>query len=555
MMVQNGQPRLDGSEPDERSFLGSQSGAPVAGPLSAVSAAPAPGPTPLLPAGAAAPTPAPLAAAAQPSASNQENEQQIVGNVPTGTVTQTQADFLRKYAPTFKNFTYSNSSTPDAQLSDAQILDKYKGAEFQPGKANLKFDDLNANDVYSKNIGAGPSYAVGREGARVYGGTFAPEVNADWVADNRGHGWLDQNKDLFRNAALAGAALYGGSALLGSGVGAAGGAAGGAATATAAPTGIAGLAASASSAAGGGTLGSLASGAVSGGAWGGLVGGGSAALQGKDILQGAIRGGTTGAITGGMGGALSSAVAGTGSAMGLDPSMAGYLDKGIAQVGSGLARGQNIGQAVTGAAANQISSAVDQAIGSTVSGTGSALGLDPSLSGYLDKGIAQVGSGLARGQSLDQAVTGAAVNAAGQGIKNTIAGTGASLGIDPTAAGYIDRGLTQVGTGLVRGQNLGQAVTGAATSAMGAAATDGLTRMGANVPTAIALARQVTGALTQAIRAPQPSPTSTPRPAASPSSIVSTSMPIRPGLPAAFSSSLSAAMRSSQRPTGASQYI
>lgn len=160
--------------------------------------------------------------------SNQTNQNALNGTSPPPGM-QTQAEFLRKYAPTFKTFTYDNKlGSDDSKLSDSQILSKYQGAEFAPGKANLKYDDLNANDIYKQNIGGAPIYGKRdpREDAVQIGTMpYQQSVNADWVEDPRAAGWLAQNKDLITHAALASGAILGASALFGSGVGATAGAA------------------------------------------------------------------------------------------------------------------------------------------------------------------------------------------------------------------------------------------------------------------------------------------------------------------------------------------
>lgn len=202
-----------------------------------------------------------------------------------------------------------------------EFLTKYKDAidangKFIPGKANLAFDDMNATDVYNNNIGAQREkvYGGGGEGGDMVERwkPYQNEVNADWIEDPRGKGWLDDHKGVVGGAlAIGAAALTGGGSLaaLGSGAGSASGLAGTlgmnsgwAATAlnTGALTTGMGLARGqnlaealkggltsaalspvggwASGAVGGGTLGALAGGAA--------VGGASAALRGKDLVTG-----------------------------------------------------------------------------------------------------------------------------------------------------------------------------------------------------------------------------------------------------------------------------
>lgn len=92
-----------------------------------------------------------------------------------------------------------------------QFLNKYKDAidpntgKFIPGKVNLYYDNENAADVYNNLIGY-------HSGDGSTGGYFAPEVNLDWIPDDRKAGWLQQhgvNPDTLMAAAALAAGGYG----------------------------------------------------------------------------------------------------------------------------------------------------------------------------------------------------------------------------------------------------------------------------------------------------------------------------------------------------------
>ena len=102
-----------------------------------------------------------------------------------------------------------------------QFLAKYAGAldsqgRFIPGKANLEYDDMKAEDVYKQLIGGAQTW----DGDGNSMGTQAPqaEVNADWIEDPRAKGWIAQHP---AGAAIIGTVLGGVGAnalgLLGSG--------------------------------------------------------------------------------------------------------------------------------------------------------------------------------------------------------------------------------------------------------------------------------------------------------------------------------------------------
>lgn len=111
--------------------------------------------------------------------------------------------------------------TLDNPQSLEEFLAKYAGAldsqgRFIPGKANLEYDDMRAEDVYNLMIGGSPLYDA--DGNSM--GTQAPaaEVNADWIEDPRAKGWIGQHP---AGAAIIGTVLGGVGAnmagLLGSG--------------------------------------------------------------------------------------------------------------------------------------------------------------------------------------------------------------------------------------------------------------------------------------------------------------------------------------------------
>lgn len=92
--------------------------------------------------------------------------------------------------------------------SQDQFLTKYKDSidangNFIPGKANLFYDNENAKSVYDNLIGQHSN------GSESY---FAPEVNMDWIKDERKGGWLNDhgvNPDTLLSAAALAAGGYG----------------------------------------------------------------------------------------------------------------------------------------------------------------------------------------------------------------------------------------------------------------------------------------------------------------------------------------------------------
>ena len=90
-----------------------------------------------------------------------------------------------------------------------EFLAKYSGAldsqgRFIPGKANLNYDDMKAEDVYKQLIGGAQTWDA--DGNSM--GTQAPqsEVNADWIEDPRAKGWIGQHPT---GALIAGTVLGG----------------------------------------------------------------------------------------------------------------------------------------------------------------------------------------------------------------------------------------------------------------------------------------------------------------------------------------------------------
>lgn len=136
-------------------------------------------------------------------------------------ITQTKEQFLQKYA-----------SSLDAN------------GRFIPGKANLWFDGESASDVYDQLIGkqtVKTPFGNRRESMFKEESFFNPEVNMDWIDDPRtGGGWAAMKGAVLPGLAAT-AAIMGGQALLGTGLGG-GGAAGasGASTAFGGPGSFAG---------------------------------------------------------------------------------------------------------------------------------------------------------------------------------------------------------------------------------------------------------------------------------------------------------------------------
>ena len=97
-----------------------------------------------------------------------------------------------------------------------EFLAKYAGAldsqgRFVPGRANLEYDGMKAEDVYSLAMGGYhlPSMTGDSEYDAANGGTDVPrqaEVNADWIEDPRAKGWIGQHPT---GAAIIGTVLGG----------------------------------------------------------------------------------------------------------------------------------------------------------------------------------------------------------------------------------------------------------------------------------------------------------------------------------------------------------
>ena len=90
-----------------------------------------------------------------------------------------------------------------------EFLAKYAGAldsqgRFIPGKANLEYDGMKAEDVYSLMIGGSPLYDA--DGNSMGTQPMAAEVNADWIEDPRAKGWIAQHP---AGAAIIGTVLGG----------------------------------------------------------------------------------------------------------------------------------------------------------------------------------------------------------------------------------------------------------------------------------------------------------------------------------------------------------
>jgi hypothetical protein len=168
-----------------------------------------------------------------------------------------------------------------------QFLAKYAGAldsqgRFIPGKANLEYDGMKAEDVYSLMIGGSPLYDA--DGNSMGTQPMAAEVNADWIEDPRAKGWLAQHP---AGAAIIGTVLGGvganmagllgtaaapsASAFGGGGLGAANAVSAADLALTAMPQAVTG----AGTFAGGGTLGAAAGGAAGSALGASAFGGGS----------------------------------------------------------------------------------------------------------------------------------------------------------------------------------------------------------------------------------------------------------------------------------------
>ena len=229
--------------------------APAPAPAPTPVAAPAPAPSPVntapaatnsvAPTPVAAPAPAPAPAAAptgtSPAALPEDMQQPtpLTSGVQSTVAPNTSGSTLPTSLPGAANWgdwqghyydtvlhgkgvTGINDTSQGSSITQTkqQFLDKYKDAidpntgKFIPGKVNLYFDDEDAGKVYDNLIGY-------HSGDGRTGGYFAPEVNLDWIKDDRAAGYLAQhgvNPDTLAAVALIGAGIAtGGFGLLGEG--------------------------------------------------------------------------------------------------------------------------------------------------------------------------------------------------------------------------------------------------------------------------------------------------------------------------------------------------
>jgi hypothetical protein len=212
-----------------------------------------------------------------------------------------------------------------------------------------------------------------------------------------------------------------------------------------------------------GGIGGAGLGAALGGGFGGAVAG--KALAGA--ATSAIGGGNVGqgALLGGLGGALGEYASGlNGGSNAYGQSMADGSSWGTAKAGMGALNPSTITNSVGKAGINMISgmkpaealanagaSLAGMGISDQVKGTLSGTGLDPKLAGYLGQAAGGVGANVIKGQDLGDALTNAAIG--------TVGGIGGGMLSNAVGGGVLGNIAGGVTSGVIKDQ-LGQATQG-----------------------------------------------------------------------------------------------